>query len=752
MPSRAATASAVTALSPVTMTRSSPRRPQLPHRRGGRRLHRVGHPRSAPRAGSRPRRTPPSDLRGATRRRARRTARRRRRRPFRAVPACRASPRVPRPYPAPRVRSPPGNRPPRARSGRGASAARTIASARGCSLPRSRAAAIRSNSASPARSAGRAAGVNAAAASDRSGNSASPARLAGRAAGVNAAAASDRSGNSASPARLAGENSPRRGGRWRRRACGGGPEWGLGTVSDAAAPSASPVTHAGIGGDDRRHLRTAFRQGGRSLSTMRVSTRSRVSRASAFLMRTPAPAPRPVPTMTAIGVASPRAHGHAMTRTATLLTRARGEPRLGTPERPGGEGQPRHNHHRGARTRKATRSASRWIGARLRCASPTMATICASSGLGPDALGPHLAGRRSRSGSLRRPARPAPSRPAWARRSTSTRRWRWLPRRRPRRRGPFRRGGSAGGRRRRPRRAARPPRGAPPAPGVAGDPARGGRSETPARPAAPPRSGRRARSSRTCPSSTSTTMTTDVSKYGSTPLAHPESRGEQAGRDGRGHAVGVGRPHAEGDEGEPSVGAAVDHRGPGAGEEGPPRPPHHRRCARELHPVRRGAADCGQDPARPSSISAMARAKTGKPTKAAHRNRRVMSSSSGVGGVGNHRPAVSRAMPHFGQLPRPPLAPPRDAWGTCTQRWAAGHPRPSPRRGPMPHFGHNPRPELAHPRAHGGKRTRSWPPCRPAGRPGARRRHLIPPSLPMRTPDSDPGPPSNFSRQPAQQK
>ena len=58
------------------------------------------------------------------------------------------------------------------------------------------------------------------------------------------------------------------------------------------------------------------------LSTTSVSAFSRISRASAFLMRTPFSAPLPVPTMMAIGVANPRAHGQAMMSTATALTSA----------------------------------------------------------------------------------------------------------------------------------------------------------------------------------------------------------------------------------------------------------------------------------------------------------------------------------------------------------------------------------------------------------------------------------------------
>ena len=58
------------------------------------------------------------------------------------------------------------------------------------------------------------------------------------------------------------------------------------------------------------------------LSTTKVSTFSKRSSASAFLMSTPSCAPRPTPTMMDIGVARPRAHGQAMMRTATAVTMA----------------------------------------------------------------------------------------------------------------------------------------------------------------------------------------------------------------------------------------------------------------------------------------------------------------------------------------------------------------------------------------------------------------------------------------------
>src|SRR5439155_16634434 len=85
-------------------------------------------------------------------------------------------------------------------------------------------------------------------------------------------------------------------------------------------------------------------------------------------------APRPAATMIAVGVASPIAQGHAITRTATALVSAR---------RPAGSG-PRSHHETnvsaaitrttGTKT-PATRSASRWIGAREPWASATSLTI-----------------------------------------------------------------------------------------------------------------------------------------------------------------------------------------------------------------------------------------------------------------------------------------------------------------------------------------------------------------------------------------
>ena len=113
------------------------------------------------------------------------------------------------------------------------------------------------------------------------------------------------------------------------------------------------------------------------LSTTSVSIFSISSSASAFLTSTPAVAPRPVPTMIDIGVARPSAQGQAMISTATALTsawasRGSGPTRFQTTKATTATSTT-------AGTNQAeTLSASAWIGARERCASATMRTICDS--------------------------------------------------------------------------------------------------------------------------------------------------------------------------------------------------------------------------------------------------------------------------------------------------------------------------------------------------------------------------------------
>ncbi len=160
----------------------------------------------------------------------------------------------------------------------------------------------------------------------------------------------------------------------------------------------------------------------------------------------------------------------------------------------------------GTKTRD-TASASFWIGARLRCASPTMRTICASSVSAPTRSARITTVPVPLIGAADRRDRPA----ACATGHRLARDHRLVdaaarPPRRRRRRARSRPGGRAGGRRRERPSSGRPPRRrrrARAAPRL-------GASPSSARIAAPVRP--RARSSSTCPSSTSVTMTAAGSK------------------------------------------------------------------------------------------------------------------------------------------------------------------------------------------------------------------------------------------------
>ena len=113
------------------------------------------------------------------------------------------------------------------------------------------------------------------------------------------------------------------------------------------------------------------------LSTTNVFTFSRISSASAFLIRMPSVAPRPTPTMIDIGVAKPSAQGHAMISTETALTIAKAM--RGSGPKSAQTTNVNAATTMTARTKYAdTVSTSRWIGARVRCASLTIRTIWAS--------------------------------------------------------------------------------------------------------------------------------------------------------------------------------------------------------------------------------------------------------------------------------------------------------------------------------------------------------------------------------------
>ncbi len=114
------------------------------------------------------------------------------------------------------------------------------------------------------------------------------------------------------------------------------------------------------------------------LSTTSVSIFSNASSASALRIRTPEDAPRPMPTMIDIGVARPSAHGQAMISTATALTSACARRGSGPSAAHAAKVSAAAATTTGTNT-AATRSARPWIGARERCASETIATMCASS-------------------------------------------------------------------------------------------------------------------------------------------------------------------------------------------------------------------------------------------------------------------------------------------------------------------------------------------------------------------------------------
>ena len=108
-----------------------------------------------------------------------------------------------------------------------------------------------------------------------------------------------------------------------------------------------------------------------------VSIFSMRSSASAFLISTPACAPRPTPTMIDIGVARPSAQGQAMISTLTAATSPKAKRGSGPNVAQAAKAMSATAITAGT-NQPATWSASRWIGARLRCALATICTICAS--------------------------------------------------------------------------------------------------------------------------------------------------------------------------------------------------------------------------------------------------------------------------------------------------------------------------------------------------------------------------------------
>ncbi|CAM7091076.1 Uncharacterised protein [Escherichia coli] len=107
------------------------------------------------------------------------------------------------------------------------------------------------------------------------------------------------------------------------------------------------------------------------LSTTSVSTFSRRSRASAFLINTPAWAPLPTPTIIDIGVASPSAQGQAIIRTDTAAIRPCAILGSGPQTDQITKATTAISITRGT-NQPETLSAILWMGARERCASATI--------------------------------------------------------------------------------------------------------------------------------------------------------------------------------------------------------------------------------------------------------------------------------------------------------------------------------------------------------------------------------------------
>ena len=112
------------------------------------------------------------------------------------------------------------------------------------------------------------------------------------------------------------------------------------------------------------------------LSRTTISIFSARSRCSPPLMRIPFPAPTPVPTMMAVGVASPSAQGQATTRTVTMCIRefSKPAPLMYQPAK-----VIRAMAIMAGTKTLETRSARRWIGALVPCASSTRRMIWAST-------------------------------------------------------------------------------------------------------------------------------------------------------------------------------------------------------------------------------------------------------------------------------------------------------------------------------------------------------------------------------------
>ena len=120
------------------------------------------------------------------------------------------------------------------------------------------------------------------------------------------------------------------------------------------------------------------------MSNTTASTVARRSSVSASRASTPRAAPRATATVTDIGAARPSAQGQAITRTETAASIARSSAGGGATVIQTAKPSAATAITAGTKTAE-TRSAMRWIGARLRCASATARAMRASAVASPTA-------------------------------------------------------------------------------------------------------------------------------------------------------------------------------------------------------------------------------------------------------------------------------------------------------------------------------------------------------------------------------
>ena len=163
----------------------------------------------------------------------------------------------------------------------------------------------------------------------------------------------------------------------------------------------------------------------------------------------------------------------------------------------------------------------------------------------------------------------------------------------------------------------------------------------------------RARSSSTCPSSTSVVITAAGSKYTATvpPCPRKES-GKIPGSNGRNHAVEIGRARAHGDQRE-HIWTAVDDRCPAALKERPAAPQHHRRRQRKLDPDCEPSRTTLHCAALPAIISPMAIEQNRRGQRQADPEAPRHVGSSGFAPPPDVTVRGSSAMPQIGQAPGP---------------------------------------------------------------------------------------------------